>query len=154
MHCQRGLGGKYMSGGKSFEMLEGSRAQVWHGTALKTSGGLKKSDLHMNKHGRVVSKKKFETASREKRLVKAGYGTQKGKFGYVKLDGSKKMRGSRKARGSKKMRGGYSSPYGPLDGAPFGAGQAPSGVPTAPYEVNGASVGGKRTRRRHSRRRH
>lgn len=139
-------GGNYMVGGKKYEMLEGSRAQVWHGTALKTSGGLQKHHLHMNKHGRIVSKKKFETARKEKRLVKAGYGTKKGKFGYVKLNGSKK------SRGSKKQRGGYSSPYGALDAAPFGAGQEPSGVYTPAYESNGYApkahyAGGKHTRR-------
>lgn len=133
--------GHYMAGGKKFAMLAGSRAQVWHGTALKTSGGLTKSNLHMNKHGRIVSKKKFETARKEKRLVKAGYGTKKGQFGFVKLGKSKKMRG------------GYSSPYGPLDGAPFGDGQMPSGVHTPPYDSMGRShVGGKKNktkRRRH-----
>ena len=136
--------GSVMYGGKKFEILEGSRAQVWHGTALKTSGGLTKSNLHMNKHGRIVSKKKFETARKDNRLVKAGYGTKKGQFGFVKL-------GTMKHRGSKKMHGGYSSPYGPLDGAPFGAGQMASGVHTPPYDSMGrAHVGGKRkgTRRR------
>jgi hypothetical protein len=77
-------------------MLEGSRAQVMHGTAYKTSGGLKKSEIMMNKNGRIVSRKKHLTAKKEKRLVKAGYGTKKGKFGFVKLGKSK----------SKKMRGG------------------------------------------------
>ena len=141
--------GHYMIHGHKFEILEGSRAQVMHGTAYKTSGGLKKSDLLQNKNGRIVSKAKQLTAKKEKRLVKAGYGTVKGKFGFVKLHGSKKMRGSRK--GSKKMRGGYSSPYGALDAAPFGDGQQPSGVDSAPYNLNttGAHVGGKRTRRRH-----
>ena len=41
-----------------FEQTRGSRAQVWHGTAEKTTGGLVKSHLMMNKHGRIVSKKK------------------------------------------------------------------------------------------------
>ena len=36
----------------------GSRAQVMHGTADHTAGGLKKSDLKMNKWGRIVSRKK------------------------------------------------------------------------------------------------
>jgi hypothetical protein len=79
----------------------GSRAEVWHGSAKKTSGGLTKSDLIKNKHGRIVSKKKHSTAKKEKRLVKAGYGTKKGKFGYVMKNGktsSKKSR-SRKHRG-------------------------------------------------------
>jgi hypothetical protein len=34
---------------------EGSRAEVWHGTARHTSGGLEKKDLMMNRHGRIVS---------------------------------------------------------------------------------------------------
>ena len=36
----------------------GSRAQVMHGTADHTSGGLKKGDLKYNKSGRIVSRKK------------------------------------------------------------------------------------------------
>ena len=35
----------------------GSRAEVYHGTALKTSGGLLKENLVKNKHGYIVSKK-------------------------------------------------------------------------------------------------
>lgn len=62
----------------------GSRAQVMHGTAHHTSGGLTKSDLKYNKHGRIVSRKKSAKAKREKRLEKAGYKTRKGKFGAVK----------------------------------------------------------------------
>ena len=77
----------------------GTRAQVWHGTSKKTSGGLTKSDLMMNKSGRIVSKSKHFSAKKENRLLKHGYGTQKGKFGFVKV-GSKR-------KGSKKMRGGY-----------------------------------------------
>jgi hypothetical protein len=40
----RGADGKYHIAGKTFDMNEGSRAQVWHGTAYKTPGtpGLKK----------------------------------------------------------------------------------------------------------------
>lgn len=36
----------------------GSKAQVFHGTAMHTSGGLHKDDLMKNKGGRIVSKKK------------------------------------------------------------------------------------------------
>lgn len=86
----------------------GSRIQVFRGHAKKTSGGLTKSDLMMNKHGRVVSKSKHFTAKKEKRLLKYGYGTQKGKFGYVKINSK-----SRKSH-SKKMKGGM-SPLSPLD---------------------------------------
>ena len=91
--------GHYMIHANKYEMLEGSRAQVLHGTAYKTSGGLKKQDIMMNKRGRIVSKKKHVSAKKEKRLVRAGYGTKKGKFGYVKLGASRKMRQSKKMRG-------------------------------------------------------
>ena len=62
----------------------GSRAEVWHGTAKKTSGGLFKKDLKMNKRGRIVSKKMSNRAKKEKRLEKAGYKTKKGKFTLFK----------------------------------------------------------------------
>ena len=125
--------------GKKFEALEGSRAQVWHGTAYKTSGELKKHDLFMNKHGRIVSKKKHATAKREKRLVKAGYTAKKGKFGFVRIAKSKSSKSSKSKSSkskSKKQRGGYSTPYGPLDAAPFGEGVDPSGVSSARYQIN------------------
>lgn len=63
----------------------GSRAEVMHGTADHTSGGLKSSDLKYNKWGRIVSRRKSMTAKKEKRLRKAGYTARKGKFGAVKL---------------------------------------------------------------------
>ena len=81
---KKGADGKYHINGKVFEKLIGSRAQVWHGTAKKTSGGLTKAALMKNKHGRIVSRKKHNTAKREKRLLKHGYTAKKGKFGYVK----------------------------------------------------------------------
>ena len=95
--------GKYHKNGKAFDLLIGTRAQVWHGTALKTSGGLEKSDLHMNKNNRIVSAKKHKTAKAEKRLEKAGYFTQKGKFGYVKKT-SKKGRTSSPAKRKRKAK--------------------------------------------------
>ena len=70
--------------GEKFRKLIGSRAEVWHKTAYKTAGDLKRSDLMMNKNGRIVSKKKHNTAKKEKRLEKAGFFAQKGKFGFVK----------------------------------------------------------------------
>jgi hypothetical protein len=90
--------GKYVVSGHSYEMLIGTRAQVWHGTAYKTTGGLTKGDLYQNKGGRIVSKSKHFTAKKERRLVKAGYGTKKGKFGYVKVGKSASKRGSRSRR--------------------------------------------------------
>jgi hypothetical protein len=78
--------GLYHIKNKTFEILKGSRAQVWHGTAYCTSGGLTKDNFVYNKNGRIVSKLKHNTAKREKRLQKYGYFTQKGKFGFVKKD--------------------------------------------------------------------
>lgn len=49
----------FMSDGKNRKV--GSRAQVWHGTAEKTSGGLTKSDL-MYKNGRIISKRRSQIA--------------------------------------------------------------------------------------------
>lgn len=43
---------------------EGTRAQVFHGTAEKTAGGLKKSDLVRGKDGRIKSKAAVEAAVR------------------------------------------------------------------------------------------
>ncbi len=77
--------GKYHVNGKKFDVLVGSRAQVFHGTAYKTSGGLTKGDLIQNKHGRIVSASKHKTAKKEKRLEKHGYTARKGKFGAVKM---------------------------------------------------------------------
>ena len=88
--------GLYHINGKTFKMLVGKRASVWHGTAYKTSGGLTKKNLHMNKNGRIVSKKKHETAKKEKRLEKHGYFAQKGKFGAVRKT-AKKSSSSKKS---------------------------------------------------------
>jgi len=76
--------GKYSVQGKSYDHLIGTRAQVWHGTAYKTTGGLTHSHLMKNKTGRIVSKTKHNSAKREKRLIKAGFFTKKGHFGFVK----------------------------------------------------------------------
>ena len=74
----------------------GTRAQVFHGTAKHTSGGLEKPDLMQNKSGRIVSRRKHNSAKREMRLVKHGFGTKKGKFGFVKTGKSGKSRKSRR----------------------------------------------------------
>jgi hypothetical protein len=81
--------GVYTIRGKTYKELVGSRAQVFHGNAYKTSGGLIIKDLIMNKSGRIVSLAKHKTAKREKRLAKAGYTTKPGVFGCFKPDGKK-----------------------------------------------------------------
>ncbi len=85
--------GKYHIKGRKYEILKGSRAQVWHGTAYKTEGNLTKDKLKMNKRGRIVSKAK-SSKNMLKRLTNKGYFTKKGKFGFVKKTAKK----SRKKR--------------------------------------------------------
>jgi hypothetical protein len=77
--------GKYHIEGKTYKELFGSRQQVWNGTAYKTAGELVKSQLMMNKWGRIVSANKHASAKKEMRLKKHGYSAKKGKFGYVKV---------------------------------------------------------------------
>jgi hypothetical protein len=68
----------------------GSKAQVFHGNATHTSGGLKKSDLVKNKHGRIVSRKKQAAGLKSLQyLIKAGYEPVKGKFGHSGKKGGK-----------------------------------------------------------------
>lgn len=43
----------------------GTRAQVMHGTAIKTSGGLTKGDLKLNPAGAIVSRRQSSRAKRE-----------------------------------------------------------------------------------------
>ena len=91
---QKQSDGMYHINGKKYEVLKGSRAKVYHGTAYKTSGGLTADKLEKNKHGHIVSRRKAATAKREKRLEKAGYKPTKGKFVV--------MRKSMKNKSSKK----------------------------------------------------
>lgn len=76
----------FVRGNKVFEQREGSRAQVMHGTAEQTSGGLKKHHLKYNKHGRIVSKKRSEQGKKAlSRLTRAGYlPFKKGEQGTVR----------------------------------------------------------------------
>ena len=97
----KGSDGKYHIGSHTYEKLEGSRAQVWHGTAYKTSGNLKKGDLKMH-NGHIVSKRKSELARSQKHLKGHLQPKGSGVFGTVTKKGKK--RGTRK-RGTKKRKG-------------------------------------------------
>jgi len=79
-------------------MTVGSRAQVFHGTVNKTTGGLEKKDLMKNKHGRIVSVKKHKTAKKDNRLKKAGYVTKKGEFGSFLKPKTKKNKTMKKMK--------------------------------------------------------
>jgi hypothetical protein len=130
------------------QQTTGTRAQVYHGTAKHTSGGLHKSDLMQNKAGRIVSRRKHNSAKKEMRLVKHGYGTKKGKFGFVKMNKSK-SRKHRRHKGGSGM-----SELNPADieyqmsmpqvmdgGAPYGQSFNPSDLDAEPMK------GGKRRMR-------
>jgi len=148
----------------AFNSIIGSRAEVWHGSAKKTSGGLTKSHLMKNKSGRIVSRKKHFSAKKDNRLVKAGFKTRKGHFGFIK-SGSKK----RGHRHGKKMRGGMThnisnaSDYNhsPIDvqtragrggeaiqngGSPYGNNLVPEELSTPTSTASQAQAGGRRRR--------
>ena len=136
----------------TFKTIIGSRAEVWHGTAKHTSGGLTKAHLMKNKSGRIVSRKKHFSAKRENRLVKAGYKTKKGHFGFVKT-GSKKH--GRK-HGRKHMKGGMPHDISNSDSADHsgngsnngnniaGAGITDFGPSSTSVQMRAGMAGGKR----------
>lgn len=97
--------GYYHVDGKKYKTLFGSREQVMNGTVHKTTGGLTKEDLVMNKWGRIVSANKYKTAKKEMRLQKHGFFAKKGKFGAV----SRKMKRGGDANGP------YNTPQGVVD---------------------------------------
>lgn len=94
------------------EKTVGSKAEVFHGTAKHTSGGLTKKHLMRTKAGRIVSRKKHAAGKKAiQRLFKLGFKPKKGSFGLFHK-GTRKA--GRKARGTRRRggsRGGYGS-YG------------------------------------------
>jgi hypothetical protein len=69
--------GTYNINGKIFESLYGSREQVWEEKSYKTSGGLIKNDLMINKLGKIVSKKKSIHEFAIDRFTKCGVNNPK-----------------------------------------------------------------------------
>ena len=106
-------------GGATPIQTYGSRRQVKiYKSALKTNGGLTEKDLVVNKHGRIVSKKKHDAGDKALlNLTKKGWYTKKGTFGSKKLTGKalKKRKAyegkTRKNKGKKanRVKGGMSS---------------------------------------------
>jgi len=82
----------------------GSKAEVFHGTAKHTSGGLKKKDLVKTRKGRIVSRKKQAAGKKAiKRLFALGYKPKKGKFSLMKS--KKSSRRTRKRGGAEPFEG-------------------------------------------------
>lgn len=70
----------------------GSRASVFHGNALHTSGGLYKADLKLNKSGCIVSKKNSARAKRtESPRLKAWRQSVKHVYNQKKYEGKFKV---------------------------------------------------------------
>ena len=64
-----------------FAIKVGSKAQVFHGTAERTAGGLTKGDLMQTNAGRIVSKKQHAAGKVAiQRLRNAGFVAKKGEF--------------------------------------------------------------------------
>lgn len=123
----------------AFKTIIGSRAEVWHGTAKHTSGGLTKSHLMKNKSGRIVSRKKHLSAKRDNRLVKAGFKTRKGHFGFVKSVSKK--------HGRKHMKGGMPHDLSGAEGI-AGAGITDFGNNSTSVQLRAGQAGGRRRKMR------
>ena len=89
-----------------FGQIEGSRAQVWHGTAERTSGGLTRKDLTMSKSGEIVSKKKQALAKKNsnplKAYIKLAKSTKGGEFMRIPPGGLPKSTLTKLSKKSKK----------------------------------------------------
>ena len=83
-----------------FKQCVGSKIQVYHGTAEKTSGGVKRSGITKKPDGRLVFAAKSAAARKSNNLVKSGYGSIKGRFGAIDIKTGKPvpMRKTRKSR--------------------------------------------------------
>ena len=70
-----------------YTVTEGSRAEVFHGTAKHTPGGLVKGDLIQDKYGSIKSKAAVAAA-----MVKVFKPAKKGDFKLVPKKGTKKYK--------------------------------------------------------------
>ena len=81
-----------------YAVTEGSRAEVFHGTAKHTPGGLVKSDLVQDKYGRSKSKAAVAAAKKRmkeevaKAMVKVFKPAKKGDFKLAPKKGTKKYK--------------------------------------------------------------
>jgi len=64
--------GRYNILGRLYDILRGTREAVWNETAYKTTGGLTKNDLMLNREGCIVSKQKSIYETENQRFVKCG----------------------------------------------------------------------------------
>lgn len=80
----------------AYKQTVGSKAQVYHGTAKQTPGGLTKKNLVKSK-GRIKSKRKVAMGKKAiKHLKKLGFTAKKGVFKLFKKSDAKKTQKRRK----------------------------------------------------------
>lgn len=79
-------------------LIVGSRAQVWHGTADVTTGGLRRNDLVQGKNGRIISKRMMLRGKKLKQ-ESARNGTLAPPF--TKKDGGRKPKKKSRSRSQK-----------------------------------------------------
>ena len=92
----------------------GSKAEVFHGTAKHTSGGLFKKDLMKHK-GRIISRRKHTAGKKAiKHLRALGYIAKKGTFKLFRKSMATKKHGKRHTR----KRGGAAAASGASTGVP------------------------------------
>ncbi len=84
----------------------GSKAEVFHGSCVRTSGGLKKKDLMKHK-GRIISRKKHAAGKKAiKHLRELGYIAKKGTFKLFKKSDAKKTAKKHRGKRHTRRRGG------------------------------------------------
>ena len=111
----------------------GSKAEVFHGTAKHTSGGLKKKDL-MKHHGRIISRKKHAAGKKAiKHLFAAGYKPKKGTFKLMRksMAHSSKRHSKRSKRHTR--RGGAVTPFADMKSSAGSV--SPTAASTAGYAM-------------------
>jgi hypothetical protein len=87
----------------------GSKAEVFHGTAKHTSGGLHKKDLMKHK-GRIISRKKHAAGKKAiKHLRSLGYIAKKGTFKLFRKSMARKTAKKHGKRHTRKRGGAYGS---------------------------------------------
>ena len=118
----------------------GSKAEVFHGTAKHTSGGLKKKDL-MKHHNRIISRKKHAAGKKAiKHLFAAGYKPKKGTFKLMRksMAHSSKRHSKRHSKRSKRhtRRGGAVAPgFMDMPKASTSGSVSPTAASTAGYAM-------------------
>ncbi len=103
----------------------GSKAEVYHGSCLRTSGGLTKKDLMKHK-GRIISRKKHAAGKKAiKHLRALGYIAKKGTFKLFRKSMAHKTAKKHGKRHTRKRGGASTGVPGALGSCGHSEGTAP-----------------------------